>query len=91
MKTIMQPWRALLLCAALAAPLVQAAPSTLDTSFGGGTGKVFSNVSGGSDTLKSVLPQPGGKLLALGDCIPSASSLTECWTGRSPVSLARLT
>lgn len=82
MKTIMHSRYAravrhvmtLTLFTALVSSVAHAAPSTLDTSFGGGTGKVFNNLSGGSDRLYNVLPQPGGKLLALGTCAPFANS-----------------
>jgi uncharacterized delta-60 repeat protein len=65
---------ALTLLATVASSVAHAAPSTLDTSFGGGTGKVFSDLSGGSNRLYNVLPQPGGKLLALGTCAPFSNS-----------------
>ncbi|MEZ5302419.1 MAG: hypothetical protein R3F11_17560 [Verrucomicrobiales bacterium] len=48
-------------------PLGDAAPGELDLGFGGGTGVVVTDFSGGNDTGLAIAVQPDGKILMVGD------------------------
>ena len=51
-----------------------AAPGALDTTFGAGTGKVFTAIGGGNDNANAMAIQPDGKIVLAGGCINGATN-----------------
>lgn len=62
---------AALLCGA---PNGLAAPGDLDTSFGSGSGKVFTAIESGNDQALGAALQPDGKIVVVGYCSSSDDS-----------------
>lgn len=58
---------------------------TLDTTFGGGTGKVVTDFNGTSDRIWGITLQPDGKIVAVGETVSSV------FPGTNDIAIARYT